>query len=150
MYINIIKDKLNDNNIDILKYDNLNNNNTNNNTNTSNSNFNNNSPLISKKYSNNANLNEYNKNSNNWYFNYRAFNNKEEENGIIKIHQKLVGNTNLDISANKRRNLFISLMNKQFSKTRVILKTSNNTRNYDITIDNEDDDNEKIKILQKE
>ena len=150
MYINIIKDKLNDNNIDILKYDNLNNNNTNNNTNTSNSNFNNNSLLISKKYSNNANLNEYNKNSNNWYFNYRAFNNKEEENGIIKIHQKLVGNTNLDISANKRRNLFISLMNKQFSKTRVILKTSNNTRNYDITIDNEDDDNEKIKILQKE
>ncbi len=34
MYKNIIKDKLNDNNIDILKYDNLNNNNTNNNTNT--------------------------------------------------------------------------------------------------------------------
>ena len=145
---NIIKNKLNNNNIDIVKYDNSNNityNNTNSNTN--NSNFNNTSPLISKKNSNNFNLNDYNKNTNNSrnsndIYNLRAFNNNNEENGIIKLHQKLIGNTNIDITSNKRRNLSISLMNKQFSKTKATLKTSNNTRNYDNTIDNLEDENE--------
>ena len=145
---NISKNKLNNNNIDIVKYDNSNNityNNTNSNTN--NSNFNNTSPLISKKNSNNFNLNDYNKNTNNSrnsndIYNLRAFNNNNEENGIIKLHQKLIGNTNIDITSNKRRNLSISLMNKQFSKTKATLKTSNNTRNYDNTIDNLEDENE--------
>ena len=36
------------------------------------------------------------------------------------------GNNNLDYPGNKRRNLSISLMNKQFSKSRVNLKSSNN------------------------
>ena len=144
---NIIKNKLNNNNIDLVKYDSSNNvTYTNTNSNTNNSNLNNNSPLISKKNSYNININDYNKNTNNSrnsndIYNLRAFNDNKDKNEIIKLHEKLIGNTNLDITGNKRRNLSISLMNKQFSKTRVNLKTSNNTRNYDNTIDNEEDEN---------
>ena len=144
---NIIKNKLNNNNIDLVKYDSSNNvTYTNTNSYTNNSNLNNNSPLISKKNSYNININDYNKNTNNSrnsndIYNLRAFNDNKDKNEIIKLHEKLIGNTNLDITGNKRRNLSISLMNKQFSKTRVNLKTSNNTRNYDNTIDNEEDEN---------
>ena len=127
------------------KYESLNNI-TNTNSNTNNSLVNNASPNISKKNSNNLNYNDYNKNTNNSrnseITNLRAFNNKKEENGIFQLHEKLIGNNNLDYPGNKRRNLSISLMNKQFSKSRVNLKSSNNTTNYENTIDNEDFDDD--------
>ena len=110
-------------------------------------------PSISKKTTNNE---EYNKNTNasrnsKEIHNLKSINNKNEEERIADLHDKLINNVipNYEYQDNnKRRNLSISLMNKQISKSKVNLRSSNNTGNYDNTLDDEDEYNERKHIIR--
>ena len=110
-------------------------------------------PSISKKTTNNE---EYNKNTNasrnsKEIHNLKSINNKNDEERMRDLHDKLINNAipNYEYQDNnKRRNLSISLMNKQISKSKVNLRSSNNTGNYDNTLDDEDEYNERKHIIR--
>ena len=110
-------------------------------------------PSISKKTTNNE---DYNKNTNGSrnskeIHNLKSINNKNDEERMRDLHDKLINNAipNYEYQDNnKRRNLSISLMNKQISKSKVNLRSSNNTGNYDNSLDDEDEYNERKHIIR--
>ena len=105
-------------------------------------------PSVSKKNTSNNDLNKNTNGSRNAkeIHNLKAINNKIDEEGITELHDKLIKNSNINLEQdnNKRRNLSISLMNKQI-KSKANLKTTNNTRNYENTIE---DDEEEYNIIR--